>query len=325
MVCKGNVIFLQVRVYQCKLCPSKFHYKSQLRAHMRAHDKGQPVACKYCNYEATDPGSLKQHMKTHMAWAACDICGHFDSDPDAQVTHVNSHSQTENRSPIFKCLRCDKYFVDKEELLSHRHEDTETTTTAEVPSRSLKCSACDFTTVDFEEMKEHAQSHQAVMLKCDMCDFKALSIRSLKSHMKRHANDQRFVQQPLEQYKCNLCGYVCHHLPSLKSHMWRHASHTNYSYQKTNDIINAAIDYDAIPPTPIGRAQVAVKPLQQEETPECLVTFRCCQCGFESINKAELHTHMKLHMDVIQKTMEIIPVNSPEGSRKKSDKESSRS
>ena len=135
--------------------------------------------------------------------------------------------------------------------------------------------------------KLHNKEHETPgSLECDLCDFLATSVRSLKSHMKRHRNDQRFVEQPLEQYKCNLCGYVCHHLPSLKSHMWRHASDRNYSYEQTNDVINRALENSVSKSTSV-------------------ITFRCCQCGFESLDKGELNKHMSHHNDIIQKTLEV--------------------
>lgn len=40
---------------------------------------------------------------------------------------------------------------------------------------------------------------------------------------------------------CSLCGYVCSHPPSLKSHMWKHAGDQNYNYEQVNQAINQAI------------------------------------------------------------------------------------
>ncbi|KAL8608457.1 hypothetical protein ACOMHN_002690 [Nucella lapillus] len=211
---------------------------------------------------------------------------------------------------------------------------------------AILCPKCEFIAMDRAGMDDHAASHaEAAMgegllrgmgegllrgmgeglLRCALCDFTAVSSRSLKSHMKRHANDQRCVQQPLEQYKCLLCGYVCHHLPSLKSHMWRHASDQNYSYQFTNDVINAAIDYDTRPPDPPpGRGQEGDDPQLVEKVlsaerrilegrrnrpggsePVCWVTFRCCQCGFQTINKPKLNLHMRTHADLIQQALRV--------------------
>ena len=214
---------------------------------------------------------------------------------------------------------------------------------------SIVCPQCEFTTADMTRMEDHMASHAIVSgvgmgvtgegpLRCALCDFTAVSSRSLKSHMKRHANDQRYVQQPLEQYKCALCGYVCHHLPSLKSHLWRHASDQNYSYQFTNDVINAAIDYDTrSDPPPLDKtvAMVRKEPDEPElldrvlsaerrivegqmsraggSKPVCWVTFRCCQCGFETINKAKLNLHMRTHADIINRTLKVNPGSASEG------------
>ena len=318
----------KVRTYQCKLCPSVFNYKSQLRAHVRAHNEKDPFLCDMCDFETNNPITFRNHMRFHAD------------------------------KKVYKCMSCDTEFADSDELKVHRQEVCKavkdmgceycqfTTTSKEEHRKHLrthvkvfKCEHCDYTSLTWSGIRNHFRVHvEEKPLKCDLCDFTASSSRSLKSHMKRHVNDQRFVQQPLEQYKCNLCGYVCHHLPSLKSHMWRHASDTNYSYQSTNDIINAAINYNSQPEDQEESAKNATDRKDEEKKSistvaenqpsdegdstnaqgkgnvadkleYCLVTFRCCQCGFESIDKSCLNSHMKTHTDIIRKTLEINRAN----------------
>ena len=294
----------KVRTYQCKLCPSVFNYKSQLRAHMRAHT----FSCDKCSFETSNPKTLNSHTKSHSKDFYCDHCNEAFASEEALANHsliCNSISIGE----LWKCKHCDFETENSEQqqehLLSH--------------AKIYKCETCDYTTQSYINIRNHCRDHeQEKTLKCELCDFIATSTRSLKSHMKRHANDQRFVQQPLEQYKCNLCGYVCHHLPSLKSHMWRHSSDSNYSYMITNDIINAAIDNPNL-------TDYAEAGKMKEENPKennspntiledktmiqkaigSLVTFRCCQCGFESTQKSQLNEHMKSHIDIIKKTFEV--------------------
>ncbi len=322
----------KVRTYQCKACPSVFNYKSQLRAHMRAHEKG-PFICTLCRYETPNPISYRNHVRSHSE--RCSVCSFETTDNQVLRDHMESHmaakqidteelveqpeqqenmeytddgnmiieDASKNKGFVYVCKHCERRF--KSETQLNRHVSIHSQATV------YKCSDCEFNTKNFDKMKTHAQTHvEETPMKCELCDFTALSSRSLKSHMKRHANDQRFVQQPLEQYKCNLCGYVCHHLPSLKSHMWRHATDTSYSYNFTNDVINAAIDYDTQlgPPVPPHASNTEIS---ISVRPACLVAFRCCQCGFESIDKAVLNSHMKAHMDIIKKTLEVNKLDSP--------------
>ena len=306
----------KVRTYQCKLCSSAFNYKSQLRAHMRAHNDKDIFVCDDCDYESNNPVAYRNHVRGHAEKKLykCEVCeNRFVSKHD-----LRTHKKLlcgKNRS--FSCVECDFVAIGVQEQRAH----------AKVHNKEFKCAKCEFVTTSITRFQSHTKTHdeEPKSLKCELCDFPAVSSRSLKSHMKRHINDQRFVQQPLEQYKCNLCGYVCHHLPSLKSHMWRHASDTNYSYEFTNEVINAAIDYDCqigsrdCQETDItaffNTIRQKLKERLKKEKPDgdsersqqavCWVTFRCCQCGFETINKAELNVHMKSHSDVIQWTLQV--------------------
>ena len=307
----------KVRTYQCKLCPSAFNYKSQLRAHMRAHNDKEVFVCDECDFESNNPSTFRNHVRGHSEkkFYKCEVCDKcFVSKPE-----LKTHKKGEcSKKKSFSCDECDFVAIGPQEQKLH----------AKVHAKEFDCKQCDYVTTSISRFQNHAKTHEEKSsLKCELCDFPAVSTRSLKSHMKRHINDQRFVQQPLEQYKCNLCGYVCHHLPSLKSHMWRHASDATYSYQFTNEVINAAIDYDCrLDTQSCEESDIAVfsqtikmklkeRLERQGEIGEadlnskavCWVTFRCCQCGFETINKAQLSMHMKSHSDVIKWTLQVAP------------------
>lgn len=313
----------KVRTYPCKFCPQSFNHKSTLRAHLRAHKDQEPFLCAYCVFETTNPLEYREHMQVHSGCSSrlrCPGCDLILSNKEELTAHLLLCKGGTKKSR----------FVDKMETSDMNSEqDFERTENKspldEVPTHhACVVPGCSFFSNNLKELQEHLSIHcNPSSLVCNLCDFKALHSRSLKSHMKRHANDQRYVQQPLEQYKCNLCGYVCHHLPSLKSHMWRHASDQSYSYEFTNDVINAAIDHDtrvdadgeADDPELLDRVINSERKILEGELskyskgdgqrPICWVTFRCCSCGFETINKAKLNIHMRSHSDIIQKALDI--------------------
>lgn len=263
----------KLRTYQCKLCDASFNYKSQLRAHMSAH----PMSCNKCEYETSNPSEFRAHVKLH-----------------------------ENNRKLYVCQKCGVTFQKKEDADAHPPQCVGQFDKVNKSrgKRQYKCEYCPAIAHTQAVLKAHMRTHDVSQsLQCDLCGFLAFSVRSLKSHMKRHVNDQRFVQQPLEQYKCNLCGYVCHHLPSLKSHMWRHASDKNYNYEEINEIINRALDCDG-PESEDGNSENP-QSVDSEGHLNYLIMFRCCQCGFESVHKSSLNAHMKTHMDIIQKTLEV--------------------
>lgn len=302
----------KVRTYMCRRCHAVFHYKSQLRAHMRAHERA-PLLCRLCSFQTSDPLDYRSHMQSHVDEtskpvkteenAACEIVVKKESNEEPTIRESEDGTSTlevgGEDEGSYRCKTCGKKTATMEEM--DMHMDVQHVKHKKV----YECADCDFSCTNFAKAKKHCRLHvrqtPVVPMYCKLCDFTAVSTRSLKSHMKRHANDARFVQHPLEQYKCRLCGYVCYHLPSLKAHMWRHASHDAYSYEHTNYIINAATDQADDGDSIVAQRMVAVA----EGASNCLVTFRCFQCGFETINKSVLNTHMQDHLSVIQHTLDV--------------------
>ncbi|GFS21279.1 zinc finger protein 507-like [Elysia marginata] len=339
----------KIRTYACKYCPQSFNHKSTLRAHMRAHKDQEPFRCAYCVFETSNAQEYREHMHVHSGCSSrlrCPGCDLLLGGKDELTAHLlgckgrTTGSSVEPRSTSH--VRLHENLPSKLALESNTDatgrlgvDNLKQETTPSVLPATVSCpgehrcvvQGCTFSSPSLKDLQDHLGVHcNPSLLVCNLCDFKAWHTRSLKSHMKRHANDQRYVQQPLEQYKCNLCGYVCHHLPSLKSHMWRHASDQSYSYEFTNDVINAAIDHDnrvdasgeADDPELLDQVINSERKILEGELtkckrgdgqrPICWVTFRCCSCGFETINKAKLNIHMRTHSDLIQQAQaDIIP------------------
>ncbi|RUS76012.1 hypothetical protein EGW08_016217, partial [Elysia chlorotica] len=335
----------KVRTYACKYCPQHFNHKSTLRAHMRAHKDQEPYLCAYCVFETTSAQDYREHMQVHAGCSSrlrCPGCDLLLGGKDELTAHLlackgkkagTHHPKSTDGSGNEKILDESDSDMKTAGLEGNDKQEVKSTglgpeSAEQPPLHSCVVQGCVFSSPSLKELQDHLSVHcNPSLLVCNLCDFKAWHSRSLKSHMKRHANDQRYVQQPLEQYKCNLCGYVCHHLPSLKSHMWRHASDQSYSYEFTNDVINAAIDHDnrvdvggeADDPELLDQVINSERKILEGELtkckrgdgqrPICWVTFRCCSCGFETINKAKLNIHMRTHSDLIQQaqTLDIIP------------------
>ncbi len=309
---------------RCKLCHYTNSSLNGIKSHMRLHKAKKPKECSLCSFVGDDSQALQQHMLLHckLRTYSCKSCGSSFSCKSQLRAHMRAHSSIpdlKERILSHVCGLCQGKFPTTEKLIRHKEGCiSKVSTSLRCPECSFismnrelfnkhmhchgkiyKCELCEYTTKNYCKMQNHLKGHiEPQDLHCAMCDFVATSIRSLKSHMKRHTNDQRFVQQPLEQYKCNLCGYICHHLPALKSHMWRHSTETDYDYEVTNGIINAAIELDT------QSSQMTQAP-GSAEADGSLVAFRCCHCFFETNSKSLLNDHMKVHHDIIQKTLEV--------------------
>ena len=276
----------KTRSYHCKLCSATFKHKSQMRAHMCAHkEEAAPLLlCSKCEFHTKDAALFREHRAFHLA--------HAQEQTTSAMAEVTSDHVMQSTVPAS---------ADEAPTTVAATETTTTTSSKKTGARSYRCDLCSFVAHTQAVLKSHMKAHEMESsLRCESCGFEANSVRSLKSHMKRHVNDQRFVQQPLEQYKCNLCGYVCHHLPSLKSHMWRHANDKNYNYEQINAIINRALNY-----TETGDETDGDGTRAPASSDNYLILFRCCQCGYESVNKGLLNVHMKTHSDIIRKTLEV--------------------
>ena len=331
------------RCFFCENCEESFYTVDQLLDHKMkitcwsksrgsdsSFDEKDCFKCNFCDFVGMSVRSVKSHMKRH--WN------------DLRAKHHASiraeEDGTTNIKKYFACERCTSVFSNILDLLAHNSSSCSAvqmprctkcsfvTSNAEFLKKHMnyhhnqdkiyKCEMCDFVSKSYSKIDNHVKKHiEPCDLHCNLCDFVATSVRSLKSHMKRHTNDQRFVRQPLEQYKCNMCGYICHHLPALKSHMWRHASESNYSYEKTNAVINAAIEDGTQSDEHVENNADSVEndlesgPSQystvtmESDVANSLIAFRCCHCFYETCIKKELNEHMKRHMDIIQKTMEV--------------------
>ncbi|XP_077865656.1 uncharacterized protein LOC144352606 [Saccoglossus kowalevskii] len=304
------------RTYQCTECSATFSYKSQLRAHVRGHNERVPFMCDTCDYETCTSSSFRTHLRTHTENKVytCSACNTTFN----QRYLLRQHKQLCEMNKLYSCQECDFTADSKEGLAKHLEEHV----------KPYKCEICDYSSATMNGVKNHMKFHATEKpYRCQYCNFAGPYPQSLRSHMKKHYGEMQNSQQ-LEQYKCNLCGYICSHLPSLKSHMWRHASEPNYNYDVTNSVINAALDYDTKQMTGPQQEKNVTKPaaLPEKKNLEessievdsesllhvkqnknkgfeyCLVAFRCCQCGFESIDKAILTEHMKTHSGESQMT-----------------------
>ena len=327
-----NIEALESGGYKCLLCHYSNASLENVRSHMRVHQTNKSSQqCSLCSFESASSEALQEHMMVAHCKSRsyhCKLCSATFKHKSQMRAHMCAHKK--ETAVTFSCPKCEFTTKDgvvyREHLLRHEQEVASSADASNQPSveasaksdesvgaepgkrtgsRTYRCDLCSYVAHTQAVLRSHVKAHELEQsLRCESCGFEANSVRSLKSHMKRHVNDQRFVQQPLEQYKCNLCGYVCHHLPSLKSHMWRHANDKNYNYEQINAIINKALNYtDSEDATEAGGARLGGSSGDAAEN--YLILFRCCQCGYESVNKGLLNVHMKTHSEIIRKTLEV--------------------
>ena len=152
-----------MRVYHCQRCSAKFHYKSQLRAHTRAHEE-----LDICHV----PEKGSEHNKqSNQEYCDCKQCIRT-----REGNHIKSRSPKKSKT----------IYPDK------------TVDTSKDGHTALYCELCNFKALSTRSLKSHMKRHSndrhivqkpLEQYKCTICGYLCTHLPSLKSHMWRHAGD----------------------------------------------------------------------------------------------------------------------------------------
>ena len=122
---------------------------------MRSIHQGIHYKCDKCDHEATQPSSLKAHIKSMHAETGmkfpCKICNYRGTSRSALRHHVDD---------------------------VHRNND------------QYQCHYCDFQTKQLESLPRHIRSlHDKVRYKCQHCDMKGTRPDRLRKHIQTNHQD----------------------------------------------------------------------------------------------------------------------------------------
>ena len=120
------------RSFKCEIC---YKETSDLRSHMRMHDKSRPRhKCEICLKEFLQRQGLRNHMKTkHSDYEKnfkCEICSKAFALKERLVKHQEIHNNA-----IYKCDMCEKAYNLKKSLRAHK-------LTHDINAKKFECELC---------------------------------------------------------------------------------------------------------------------------------------------------------------------------------------
>lgn len=215
-------VYFQVRVYQCKKCKVSFGYKSQLKAHLRAHEEMSVkfYQCNYCFHRGDCGKVFLDHIRDKHNIIITQKMDCFCKNCQAKTEEENKISDVSHlviKEQFLQCEKCDFVSTSSNSLQSHmkRHRND-----------------------------EHAKKKPLEQYKCKLCGYVCAYLPSLKSHMWKHANDQNYdyltatetlndatqdnIDEPkfplssLVAYRCCRCGFECEDRKDIDDHMDGH-------------------------------------------------------------------------------------------------------
>ncbi|GBP94286.1 Zinc finger protein 64 homolog, isoforms 1 and 2 [Eumeta japonica] len=155
-----------------------------------------PHKCEQCEFYASDPGQLKEHMLTHTSVKLfkCEVCQKSTSRLDSLKRHMRTHTGEK----LYRCKQC-KYSASQLDTLK-RHMRTHIQERNHISEKPYKCEQCDYRASRMSALKIHMRSHTGECpFKCGHCEFSTVQRDNLKLHMRTHTGER--------PYECQYCKY----------------------------------------------------------------------------------------------------------------------
>ena len=207
--------------YQCTLCPSKFYWLENLKAHIGSHTNEKRFACSSCNYRTNSSPCLSQHVKTQHGpttskkyCCTAENCRYSTAQHGPFKLHVQSHNPDPLARRPFPCdfLNCDYRAASAKGIERHavRHDGSRI--------RQFSCPLCPKSYYHKEGRRVHIRvAHtKEKPYKCAQCKYGAIYASQLKVHCDA---EHRREEIRAQKYTCKFCAYIGNNLDDLESHV----------------------------------------------------------------------------------------------------------
>ena len=210
--------------YDCTLCNIKFKEQSNLRIHMKVHNKLIRFECSVCKTAFKTKLEIKQHEAEHRFKKRdkFDMCENNLQDAQNIKEHQQEHArefgvweQSEkyvtNKTRLkeqadkfhvkeFRCEQCSKIFAKEQGLIKHKESHEQ--------KLDFVCTECGKAFCDNSGLVEHMQYHEVMEHKCEKCDKVYTEMRKLRRHDWR---SHRSIE-------CTICSEILENRQEISQH-----------------------------------------------------------------------------------------------------------
>ena len=220
-----------IKIHECKICGEKFTFNYKLKEHTQVVHKGRRFLCPICNLKLVRKSNLRQHIKNHEKNSSskkvikheksfrCNICHHSLSTSAALNKHkylmhlkgkLEDWEKYPEKEKNYLCDICTRKFtfqsrVDKHKRITHDI------------GAGFKCPQCPWVFPYKKQIPQHIRTEHSEREKrysCDICTRKF----KFQIFVKKH---KRKTHEIGAGFKCPQCPYVFPFKKQIPQHIRR--------------------------------------------------------------------------------------------------------
>ncbi|KAL3274122.1 hypothetical protein HHI36_015536 [Cryptolaemus montrouzieri] len=234
-------------LYNCPHCEFKTTWGAYIKMHIEKHNvqnfktrkqdlKGvKSFPCEYCDYVATQNGSLKQHINskhTRETLHKCPKCDYQCAVYGNLKMHIRRrHGLKPDPDGKYRCKECEFISDNSNDFKLHLNEKHDIKLDVDEikleDDKVYSCHFCSYQTLYPQVMKKHVNKHtRQNVIQCPHCPYKTVWNHYMKVHIRRHNEPklgrQRFTKPNTDLnrlFPCQFCDHRSLSFSSLKDHI----------------------------------------------------------------------------------------------------------
>ncbi|XP_065904091.1 oocyte zinc finger protein XlCOF6-like isoform X3 [Dysidea avara] len=210
--------------YQCQCCSKTFAAPGTLQQHLMTHVESKPFPCPYCSEAFAHEEWLQLHLQYHARPAPhhCMYC----SKACTTVAQLQAHTAMHTRE-MCQHQYCNRTYMEPSILQAHLWEHAQ--------EKRHQCHYCDKSFTHKGALKAHLTTHKGdKQLRCDYCNKTFTKYNGFQSHLRTHIGDK--------PYQCQYCGVAFSSISGLWEHVRLHTVNKHYHCQHCGQVFTCSTD-----------------------------------------------------------------------------------
>jgi KRAB domain-containing zinc finger protein len=235
-----------IKEFQCPLCPRRYVLKNEMKKHIQSHKCEDLAICSGCG-KAFNANYLKKHQPNCKETATkedilkavadlqteygCDLCGLKTFGKAFLAKHMKrSHMVVASLPDDFECVKCDKVFKSRYDLLIHNRQ-------VHKKKKVVSCEHCGRFFIKLRMLEIHQKSFACSVnhSKCHLCERVFKTKMGFENHQKKCSKEKiisKGIKKPRKKidWICEFCGKHLTTQPGHRRHLIAH--HKDVMYTK---------------------------------------------------------------------------------------------